>query len=165
MPKWLENAIFYEIYPQSFKDSNSDGIGDIKGMTEKLDYIKDLGCNAIWINPLFESPFQDAGYDVSNYYKVAPRYGTNDDLCNFFNEAHKRGIKVILDLIPGHTSIEHKWFKQSQKAERNEFSDRYIWTRNNFDSPKGLKFINGITERDGNATLLEIELYCYFAFY
>lgn len=149
MPKWLENAVFYEIYPQSFKDSNSDGIGDIKGMSEKLDYIKDLGCNAIWINPLFESPFQDAGYDISNYYKVAPRYGTNDDLHMFFTEAHNKGIRVILDLVPGHTSTEHKWFKESQKAERNEFSDRYIWSGFNLGFPKGLKFINGVTERDG----------------
>ena len=79
-PKWLENAIFYEIYPQSFYDSNNDGIGDLKGIIEKLDYIKSLGCNALWLNPIFASPFKDAGYDVSDYYSIAPRYGTMDDL-------------------------------------------------------------------------------------
>ncbi len=77
-PQWLDNAVFYEIYPQSFNDTNADGIGDIKGITEKLDYICELGCNAIWINPCFKSPFGDAGYDVEDYYTVAPRYGTND---------------------------------------------------------------------------------------
>ena len=149
MPSWLENAVFYEIYPQSFKDSNSDGIGDIKGMIQKLDHIRDLGCNAIWINPLFDSPFMDAGYDISNYYQVAPRYGTNDDLCEFFEEAHKRNIKVILDLVPGHTSLEHEWFKQSGKMEKNEYTDRYVWTNSCWEMPKGLNFINGMSERDG----------------
>ena len=103
-PQWLSNAIFYEIYPQSFADSNGDGIGDIPGITAKLGYITDLGCNAIWLNPCFDSPFKDAGYDVRDYKKVAPRYGTNDDLAALFAAAHERGMHVILDLVPGHTS-------------------------------------------------------------
>ena len=111
---WLKNAVFYEIYPQSFYDSNNDGIGDINGITEKLDYIKDLGCNALWINPCFDSPFKDAGYDVRDYKKVAPRYGTNEDLVNLFEAAHKKGIHVLLDLVAGHTSEEHPWFRESQ---------------------------------------------------
>lgn len=110
-PKWLDNAVFYEIYPQSFNDTNADGIGDINGITEKLDYIKELGCNAIWINPCFKSPFGDAGYDVEDYYTVAPRYGTNEDLANLFREAHKRDMHILLDLVPGHTSVQHEWFK------------------------------------------------------
>ena len=105
MPKWLENAVFYEIYPQSFCDSNGDGIGDIPGIISKLDYIKELGCNAIWMNPCFDSPFFDAGYDIRDYYKVAPRYGTNQDIANLFEEVHKRDMHIILDLVPGHTSI------------------------------------------------------------
>ena len=105
-PKWLADAIFYEIYPQSFVDSNGDGIGDIPGITLKLDYIKDLGCNAIWLNPCFDSPFKDAGYDVRDYKKVASRYGTNDDLIALFDAAHRRDMHVILDLVPGHTSDE-----------------------------------------------------------
>ena len=85
MAKWLDHAVFYEIYPQSFYDTNSDGIGDFKGIIAKLDYICELGCNAIWINPCFESPFGDAGYDVSDYYRTAPRYGTNEDLKQIFD--------------------------------------------------------------------------------
>ena len=115
-PKWLADAIFYEIYPQSFVDSNGDGIGDIHGITLKLDYIKDLGCNAIWLNPCFDSPFKDAGYDVRDYKKVASRYGTNDDLIALFDAAHRRDMHVILDLVPGHTSEEHEWFHRSCRS-------------------------------------------------
>jgi maltose alpha-D-glucosyltransferase/alpha-amylase len=151
-PGWLSSAVFYEIYPQSFYDSNGDGIGDLPGIIEKLDYVQSLGCNAIWINPCFESPFHDAGYDVSDYYKIAPRYGTNSDMKRLFKEAHKRGMHVCLDLVPGHTSIEHPWFKASSQPEKNEFSNRYIWT----DTPwywgcdPTLKFINGFSNRHGN---------------
>jgi maltose alpha-D-glucosyltransferase / alpha-amylase len=116
-PAWLNNAIFYEIYPQSFADSNGDGIGDLPGLISKLDYIAELGVNAIWVNPCFESPFQDAGYDISDFYQVAPRYGSNQDLEDLFEQAHARGIKVILDLVTGHTSIEHPWFKKSSQSE------------------------------------------------
>ena len=116
MPAWLKNAVFYEIYPQSFCDSNGDGIGDFNGIISKLDYIKDLGCNALWINPCFDSPFKDAGYDVRDYKKAAPRYGSNEDLVRLFSEAHERGIKVLLDLVPGHTSEEHPWFRKSKEA-------------------------------------------------
>ena len=92
-PKWLDSAVFYEIYPQSFQDSNADGIGDIPGIIQRLDYIHNLGCNALWINPCFDSPFKDGGYDVRDYTMVAPRYGTNDDLVALFDEAHKRGMR------------------------------------------------------------------------
>jgi maltose alpha-D-glucosyltransferase/alpha-amylase len=120
MPGWLKNSVFYEIYPQSFFDTNGDGIGDFEGIIEKLDYISQLGCNAIWINPCFDSPFMDAGYDVRDYNHVAPRYGTNEDLCRLFKTAHKKGIKVLLDLVPGHTSEDHEWFKKSLLPEKNE---------------------------------------------
>lgn len=106
-PKWLDNAVFYEIYPQSFNDTNADGIGDIPGIIEKLDYIKDLGCTALWLNPCFLSPFGDAGYDVEDYYTVAPRYGTNADLVRLFKEAHARDMHVILDLVPGQIGRAH----------------------------------------------------------
>ena len=150
MPTWLKNAVFYEIYPQSFYDTNGDGIGDLQGIIEKLDYIKSLGCNAIWINPCFESPFMDAGYDVSDYCKIAPRYGTNEDAKKLFDEAHKRGIRILLDLVPGHTSDKHKWFEQSKQPEPNEFSDRYVWTGNAFDYPEGFRMMSGMSDRDGN---------------
>ena len=146
---WLADAIFYEIYPQSFYDTNGDGIGDLNGITEKLDYIRSLGCNALWINPCFDSPFKDAGYDVRDYKLVAPRYGTNNDLYRLFGEAHRRGIRVLLDLVPGHTSEEHPWFRASQRAERGEYSDRYIWTGFCFERAKGLNFVGGESERSG----------------
>lgn len=152
-PVWLENAIFYEIYPQSFKDSNADGIGDFRGIIEKLDYIQELGCTALWLNPCFDSPFGDAGYDVSDYYKVAPRYGTNEDLKLLFEEVHKRGMHILLDLVPGHTSVEHPWFQESMKAEKNEFTDRYVWTDSVWEEPMGYGSLRGISERDGSCAV------------
>lgn len=152
-PKWLDNAVFYEIYPQSFCDTNGDGIGDFNGIISKLDYIKELGCNAIWLNPCFASPFGDAGYDVSDYYSAAPRYGTNEDLKRLFEEVHNRDMHVLLDLVPGHTSVEHKWFKESLKAERNEFTDRYVWTDSIWEEPQGMGCIRGISDRDGSCAV------------
>ncbi|MCD8326129.1 MAG: DUF3459 domain-containing protein [Lachnospiraceae bacterium] len=149
MPKWLKDAVFYEIYPQSFYDTNEDGIGDFNGIIEKLDYIRGLGCNALWINPCFDSPFKDAGYDVRDYKKAAPRYGTNTDLYRLFGEAHNRGMHVLLDLVPGHTSEEHPWFQESKKAEQNEYSNRYVWTRQAFEAMKGFPYIGGESERSG----------------
>lgn len=150
MPQWLKKAVFYEIYPQTFCDSNGDGIGDIEGIISKLDYVKSLGCNAIWLNPVFDSPFMDAGYDVRNYKLVAERYGTNDDLVRLFNEAHKKGIKILLDLVPGHTSDQNEWFIESKKPEKNGFSNRYTWTDSVWEAPPQYKFVCGVTNRDGN---------------
>lgn len=152
-PQWLDNAVFYEIYPQSFKDSNADGIGDFQGIISKLDYIAELGCTAIWMNPCFESPFGDAGYDVSDYYKAAPRYGTNEDLKQLFDEVHKRNMHILLDLVPGHTSVEHPWFKESMKAEKNEYTDRYIWTDSIWKEPTGYGSLRGISDRDGSCAV------------
>jgi glycosidase len=150
-PAWLENAVFYQIYPQTFFDSNGDGIGDINGIIAKLDYIQSLGVTACWLNPCFESPFQDAGYDVTDYYTVAPRYGTNSDLGLLFDEARKRGLRIILDLVPGHTSIEHPWFKESSKSERNRYTDYYIWTDSawKWEVP-GYTVVSGYSQRDGS---------------
>jgi len=126
-PEWLEKTVFYEIYPQSFHDTNGDGIGDINGIIAKLDYVKELGCDAIWLNPWYDSPFRDAGYDIRDFYKVAPRYGTNDDAKRLFEEAKKRGMRVCLDLVAGHTSMDCEWFLKSCEVEPNEYSNRYIW--------------------------------------
>lgn len=149
MPAWVKNAVFYEIYPQSFKDSNGDGIGDFNGIIEKLDYIKGLGCNAIWMNPCYDSPFRDAGYDVRDYKKTAARYGSMEDLIRLFAEVHKRDMHILLDLVPGHTSEEHPWFLESSKAEENEYSDRYIWTDKWFRGAQGLNYVAGEAPRDG----------------
>ena len=145
---WLRDAVFYEIYPQSFRDTNGDGIGDLNGITEKLEYVKSIGCNALWLNPIYDSPFKDAGYDVRDHKRIASRYGTEEDLVRLFEEAHKLGIHVLLDLVPGHTSEEHPWFLASARAEENEFSDRYIWTSNAFCGGDGMNFIGGEYPRD-----------------
>jgi len=150
LPSWLHEAVFYQIYPQSFYDSNNDGVGDIPGIFEKLDYLKSLGINALWINPCFVSPFQDAGYDVADYYRVAPRYGTNQDLERLFAEAQKRGMHILLDLVPGHTSVEHLWFQESQKHETNPHTDYYVWNNSIWDSPhEDLPVVRGYGQRDG----------------
>ena len=146
-PKWLDDAVFYEIYPQSFFDTNGDGIGDFEGIIQKLQYVKDLGCNALWINPCFDSPFSDAGYDVRDYKKTAARYGTNDDLKRLFAKAHELGIRVFLDLVPGHTSEEHPWFTESSAAHPQNYRNRYIWTDHCFTRAEGLGFIGGEKER------------------
>jgi maltose alpha-D-glucosyltransferase/alpha-amylase len=153
MPSWLSNAVFYEIYPQSFQDSNADGIGDFGGILQRLYYIRELGCNAIWMNPCFESPFMDAGYDVADYFKAAPRYGTNEDLKRIFDEVHRLGMHILLDLVPGHTSDQHPWFLESKRAEPNNYSDRYIWTKNIWENPDYLQSIRGISDRDGSCAV------------
>jgi glycosidase len=152
-PEWVNNAVFYEIYPQSFYDSDGDGIGDLKGIIAKLDYVKSLGVNAIWLNPFYVSPFRDAGYDVADYYKVAPRYGTNDDAKALFKAAHDKGIHVIIDFVPGHTSIDHPWFKASCEAKPNKYSNWYVWTDKTwFDGQEKYRenYIQGYCDRDGN---------------
>ena len=149
MPEWLKNATVYEIYPQSFLDTNGDGIGDLPGVIEKLDYIRSLNADTIWLNPCFVSPFQDAGYDVADYYRVAPRYGTNDDLKRLFDEAHKRGMHVLLDLVAGHTSIEHPWFADSQRGKESPYCNYYIWTDGWRAPTGGYRFISGYGPRDG----------------
>ena len=147
---WLKDAVFYEIYPQSFYDTNGDGIGDIPGIIAKLDYVKSLGCNALWINPWYDSPFADAGYDVRDYKAVAPRYGTMADAEALFRTAHEKGIRVLLDLVPGHTSEEHPWFLESSREHPDEaYADRYIWTENAFCRGGGMPFISGEKPRDG----------------
>ena len=130
-PAWLNDALFYQIYPSSFMDTDGNGIGDLPGITSKLDYIKSLGVNALWLNPIFESGWFDGGYDVIDFYKVDPRFGTNTDLVTLVNEAHKRGMKVCLDLVAGHTSDKCAWFKESMNKDTNlRYSDYYIWTDN-----------------------------------
>ncbi len=155
--RWIDNAVFYQIYPQSFKDSNGDGIGDIQGIISKLEYIKETGFNAIWINPCFDSPFMDAGYDVANFYKVAPRYGTNEDLRMLFEKAHSMDMYILLDLVPGHTSYMHPWFKESMKQEKNEYSDRYIWTdyvgRDTTTVEGVTGWLRGICDRNGSCAV------------
>jgi maltose alpha-D-glucosyltransferase/alpha-amylase len=126
---WFADAVMYEIYPQSFADSDGDGIGDLRGVIDRLDHIASLGVDVIWFNPCFASPFVDAGYDVSDYLTIAPRYGTNDDMVELVARAGERGIRVMLDLVAGHTSIEHPWFQKELHADGPDpEGDRYIWS-------------------------------------
>lgn len=122
--EWLADAVLYQIYPQSFADSDGDGIGDFAGIESRLDHLSWLGVNTVWLNPCFASPFLDAGYDVSDYFSVAPRYGTNDDLARLVEAARSRGIRVLLDLVAGHTSDAHPWFTTSANDPADQ---RYIW--------------------------------------
>ena len=136
-PQWLHDAVFYQIYPSSYMDTDGNGIGDLPGITAKLDYIKSLGVNALWINPCFESGWFDGGYDVIDFYKIDPRFGTNTDLVTLVNEAHKRGIKVCLDLVAGHSSVKNQWFQESANGDRNSrYADYYIWTDTISDKDK-----------------------------
>ncbi|WP_194191332.1 glycoside hydrolase family 13 protein [Clostridium chrysemydis] len=124
---WWKEACGYQIYPRSFKDSNGDGIGDINGITSKLDYIKDLGIDVIWICPMYKSPNDDNGYDISDYKDIMEDFGTMEDFDNFLREVHKRDMKLIIDLVVNHTSDEHPWFLESRSSKDNEKRDWYIW--------------------------------------
>ncbi len=142
--KWWQKAVFYQIYPRSFADGNGDGIGDFPGMIDRLDYLQDLGIDAVWLSPHYPSPNFDCGYDVSNYTDVAPEYGTLEDFQRFLHGAHERGIRVILDLVLNHTSHLHPWFVESRSSRDNPKRDWYIWRDgrgsappNNWVSPFG----------------------------
>ena len=124
VPAWLADAVLYQIYPQSFADSNGDGIGDLNGIESKLDYLAWLGVNTVWLNPCFASPMRDAGYDVSDYYAIDPRYGSRDDLAKLVDSASRKGIRVLLDLVAGHTSDQHEWFVRSADDPADH---RYVW--------------------------------------
>lgn len=134
--KWWKESVFYQIYMPSYADSNGDGYGDFKGMTKKLGYLKELGIKGIWLTPFLTSPKVDNGYDIANYYEVDPTYGTKADFDIFLNEAHKRGIKVIIDMVLNHTSTDCKWFQKSRKSKDNPYRDYYIWKDepNNWES-------------------------------
>ncbi len=124
---WWKKAVVYQIYPKSFNDTTGNGIGDIRGITEKLDYMKELGVDVIWLTPVYESPQQDNGYDISDYFNIDPIYGTMDDFEALLKATHQRGMKLIMDLVINHTSTEHEWFKQAATSKQNPFRDFYIW--------------------------------------
>lgn len=126
---WWQKAVFYQIYPRSFADSNADGIGDLRGIREKLDYLSWLGIDAIWLSPHFPSPLRDCGYDISDYRGVAPEYGTLDDFKQLLNDIHTRGMKLVLDLVLNHTSDQHPWFLESKSSKDSPKRDWYIWEK------------------------------------
>ena len=125
--KWWHSSVVYQIYPRSFNDSNGDGIGDINGIIEKLDYLKELGIDVIWLSPVYKSPNDDNGYDISDYCDIMDEFGTIEDMDRLLNEAKERNIKIVMDLVVNHTSDEHKWFIEAKKSKDNEYRDYYIW--------------------------------------
>ena len=124
---WWKDAVVYQIYPRSFQDSNGDGIGDLNGIRMRLDYIRDLGADVIWLCPVYASPGADNGYDISDYYAINPDFGTMEDFDCLLAEAHSRGIRIVMDLVVNHTSDEHAWFQKSRESRDNPYRDYYIW--------------------------------------
>ena len=125
--EWWKEAIVYQVYPRSFKDNDGDGVGDLKGIISKLDYLKSLGIDAIWLNPVYESPNFDNGYDVSDYYNILKQFGTMQDFDSLLNGLHQRNIKLVMDIVVNHSSSEHEWFKQSRSSRTNPYRDYYHW--------------------------------------
>ena len=123
---WWKEAAVYQIYPRSFLDSNGDGIGDINGITMRLDYLKALGVDVIWLSPVYESPDCDNGYDISDYRAIMKKFGTMEDFDRLLAEAHRRGLKIVMDLVVNHTSDEHRWFIESRASRDNPYRDYYI---------------------------------------
>jgi maltose alpha-D-glucosyltransferase / alpha-amylase len=126
-PRWFQTAVFYEVLVRGFNDINGDGTGDLKGLTEKLDYLEWLGIDALWLLPFYQSPLRDGGYDISDFFKVLPEYGDIDDCAHFLEEAHRRGIRVIADMVMNHTSDAHPWFQESRQDRTNPKADWYVW--------------------------------------
>ncbi len=150
VPAWLKTAAIYHIYPSTFQDSDGDGIGDLEGIRQRLDYIRDLGFNTIWISPCFMSEFEDGGYDITDFYRIDPRFGTNSKLVELVRDAHAKGIKVCLDLVAGHTSDKHPWFRQSCQADTClQYSNYYIWNHSKAELPTK-KFVRSDAPREGN---------------
>lgn len=139
MHPWWKTAVVYQIYPKSFKDTNGDGIGDLQGVIQKLDYLQTLGVDAIWLTPIYESPQRDNGYDISDYYRIYEPYGTMEDFEKLIEEAHKRNIKIVMDIVVNHTSTDHEWFQQARSSKDNPYRHFYIWRdkQNNWQSKFG----------------------------
>lgn len=132
---WWKEGVVYQIYPRSYNDANNDGVGDIRGIIEKLDYIKSLGVDIIWLCPVYQSPNDDNGYDISNYREIMPEFGTMEDFDELLEQMHNRGLKLVMDLVVNHSSDEHKWFQESKKSKDNPYRDYYIWKSGKNDGP------------------------------
>jgi oligo-1,6-glucosidase len=160
--KWWKEAVVYQIYPRSFKDSDGDGVGDLKGIIEKLDYIKSLGIDIVWLNPIYGSPNADNGYDISDYESIMKEFGTMDDFDTLLKGMHERGIKCVLDLVVNHSSDEHKWFKESKKSRDNPYRNYYHW----WPAEKGKPaFRPGSFEVDGSGWRFDSTTNAYYLHY
>ena len=159
---WWKEAVVYQIYPRSFNDSNGDGIGDLNGITEKMDYLKKLGIDVIWLSPVYESPNDDNGYDISNYRGIMKDFGTMEDFDRMLAAAHERGIRIVMDLVVNHTSDEHPWFVESRKSKDNPYRDYYIWREGkNGKEPNnwGSCFSGSAWEYDGQTDMYFLHLF------
>ena len=160
--KWWHNAVVYQIYPRSFYDSNNDGIGDINGIREKLPYLEKLGISVIWLSPVYCSPNDDNGYDISDYYDISPDFGTLNDMKALINEAKAHNIKIIMDLVVNHTSDEHKWFIEAKSSKDNKYRDYYIWRSGDKNTPPNdLKSCFGGSAWEYDATTNEFYLHFF----
>lgn len=148
---WWKEAVVYQIYPKSFQDTNGDGIGDLRGVIQHLDYIHDLGATVIWLNPIYASPQVDNGYDISDYQSINPAFGTMDDFKELLAEAHQRGMRVILDMVLNHTSDEHRWFRESRKSKESLYRDYYVWRPAKADGSEPNNWGNYFYEGRGSA--------------
>ena len=145
---WKKTAVVYQIYPRSFADSDGDGLGDIPGIISKLDHIAALGCDVIWLTPVYDSPQNDNGYDIRNYHEVYPPFGTMADLERLLEEAHARGVKLVMDMVVNHCSTEHEWFVQARSSRDNPYRDYFIWKD---PAPDGGPPTNWVSKFGGNA--------------
>src|SRR5689334_21547327 len=145
---WWQKAIIYQIYPRSFQDSNSDGVGDLPGITQRLPYLADLGIDVLWLSPIFTSPMEDFGYDIADYCAIDPLFGTMQDFDQFLASAHEHGLKVLLDLVPNHTSNRHPWFVNSRSGRKSDKRDWYIWRD---PGPDGAPPNNWLSDFGGSA--------------
>lgn len=155
---WWKRSVVYQIYPKSFNDTTGNGTGDIDGIIEKLDYLKDLGVDVLWLTPIYDSPQRDNGYDIRDYYKIFEDYGTMEDFDRLLQEAHQRDLKIIMDIVVNHTSTEHEWFQQSRSSKDNPYRDFYIWK----DSVEGGEPSNWISKFGGSAWKLDEETGQYY---
>src|SRR5580658_10737501 len=160
--KWWKEAVIYQIYPRSFKDNDGDGVGDLKGIASKLDYIKSLGIDVVWLNPIFSSPNADNGYDISDYRGIMKEFGTMEDFDALLKGMHERGIKMVLDLVANHSSDQHEWFRQSKSSRTNPYRDYYHW----WPAEKGKPpFRPGSFEVDGSGWRYDSMTNAYYLHY
>lgn len=158
---WWKKAVVYQIYPRSFCDSNGDGIGDLNGITGRLDYLKTLGVDVLWLSPVYQSPNADNGYDISDYRAIMKDFGTMEDFERLLCEAHKRGLRIVMDLVVNHTSDEHAWFRESRKSENNPYRDYYIWKKERIASLP-ITGEAGSTAPPGSLTSRRTAIICIF---
>ena len=160
--KWWKESVVYQIYPRSFMDSNGDGIGDLNGITNKLDYLADLGIDVIWLSPVYQSPNDDNGYDISDYQAIMTEFGTMEDFDRMLGRAHELGIKIMMDLVVNHTSDEHKWFVEGRKSVDNPYRDYYFWRKESRTEASRITGDHALAVQHGNTMSRQICIFFIF---